>query len=256
MSVSWKGSISFGLIYIPIGLYIATSEERIGFNMLHNKCNHRIKYKKVCEFCDEEIRHNDIVKGYNYKEDKYVIFDDSDFEKIKTAKDKSIDIVQFVDFNEIDSIFYEKSYYIIPLGAEKAYALLKQALKDTNKVGIAKAVLGTKESLVAIRMSGDNLLLNTLYFLNEIRPIQQPVNTNVELIQNEVDLAKMLIDNMTSSFKPETYHNEYNEKLKLAIKQKIKGKEISVAKEEQPNNIINLMDALQKSVRNTQGPRV
>ncbi len=255
MAVSWKGSISFGLIYIPVSLYIATRDESIGFNMLHKECHTRIRYKKVCEFCDIEVKSSDIVKGYNYDENKYVVFTDDDFEKIKTPKDKSINIVQFVDISEIDPVFYEKAYYVVPNGGEKAFELLKQALYETNKVGIAKVVFGTKESLVALRVAHDKMLLNTLYFINEIKSVQAPY-VNIELNQAEVDLAKQLIKQMTSTFVPEKYHDEYQERLKLAIEQKIQGEEIMIPKEKETQNIINLMDALQESLKMTAGTRV
>lgn len=254
MGLSWKGSISFGLIYIPINLYIATREESIGFNMLHKNCHTRIRYKKVCEFCDEEVKSGDIVKGYNYEADKYVIFESDDFEKIKSTKDKSINILQFVDINEIDPVFYEKAYYIVPNGGERAFELLKQALIETNKVGIAKVVFGTKETLVALRVNHDNMILNKLFFANEIKSVQVPY-VNIDVNPQEVDLAKMLIKQMTSAFNPDIYHDEYQEKLKLAIEQKIQGEEIIIPNEIAENNIINLMDALKESITNV-GQRV
>ncbi|QVK17325.1 Ku protein [Mycoplasmatota bacterium] len=255
MGVSWKGSISFGLIYIPVSLYVATRKESIGFNMLHKDCHMRIHYKKVCDYCDKEVKSNDIVKGYNYEDDKYVIFTNDDLEKIKTPKDKNIHILQFVDISEIDPVFYEKAYFIVPNGGEKAYELLKKALSETNKVGIAKVVFGTKETLVALRVAHDKMILNTLYFVQEINSIQVPY-INIDLNQAEVDLAKQLIMQMVEPFSPEKYHDEYLEKLKVAIEQKIEGKEISVPKEKEEKNIINLMDALQESIKQTTQTRV
>jgi DNA end-binding protein Ku len=249
MGVSWKGSISFGLVYIPIHLYVAADENNVSFNQLHDKCKHRINYKKVCPICNEEVKQENIVKGYNYEDDKYVIFNEDDFEKIKTAKDKSINIIQFVNLSEIDTIFYEKSYYVVPDGGEKAFELLKKAMSETNKVGVAKAVLGTKESLIALRMSGNNMILNTMFFIDEIKNVQTPY-MNIELNQSEIDLAKQLISNMTSAFKPEQFHDDYIEKLKSAITQKIEGNEITETQEPQ-TNVINLMDALQASLKAT-----
>ncbi len=254
MAVSFKGSISFGLIYIPISLYVATKADHISFNMLHNECHTRIRYKKVCEFCDEEVKSSDIVKGYHYEDGKYVIFSNDDFEKIKTPKDKSIDIIQFVDIKEIDPVFYEKTYYVVPNGGEKAFELLKKALKDTKKVGIAKVVLGTKETLVALRVAHDKMLVNTLYFANEIKNVETSY-MNVELNQQEVDLAKQLIMQLSKPFEPEKFHNEYQEKLKKAIEQKIQGEEITVPQEKEDQSIINLMDALQESLKKTHQPR-
>jgi DNA end-binding protein Ku len=255
MGVSWKGSISFGLIYIPISLTVATRDDHISFNMLHEKCHNRIKYKKICDYCDEEVKTNDIIKGYQYEENKYVIFNDDDLEKIKTEKDKSINIVQFVDLSEIDTVFYDKSYYVVPSGGERAFELLKQAMSETNKVGIAKVVFGSKESLVALRVDGDKMVLNKLFFADEIQHYQAPY-ASIEVNQGEVDLAKQLIGNLTKPFQPEVFHDEYNERVKHAIEEKIQGKEISEPVEATDNNIINLMEALQESLKATEGPRV
>lgn len=255
MAVSWKGSISFGLIYIPINLFVATKENNINFNMLHEECLSRIRYKRVCENCGREVSSEEIVKGYNYETDKYVVFSNDDFEKIKSPKDKTINILQFVDISEIDPILYNKAYYIVPTGAEIAYALLKQALIETNKVGIAKVVLGTKENLVALRVIQDKMILNTLYFIEEIKSVQLP-EINVNINQTELDLAKQLIKHMTKSFEVEKFHNEYLERVKEAIEQKIHGKEISVVKDKEDTNIINLMDALQESIKLINQPRV
>lgn len=247
MGVSYKGSISFGLIYIPISLQLAAEESHVSFNMLHNKCNNRVNYKKICPVCNEEVKQDGIVKGYEYQDDKYVIMEDDDFEKIKTPKNKSISIEQFVNLNEIDPIFYEKSYYVVPEGGEKAFELLKATMKSENKVGIAKSVLSTKESLIALRVHEDHMIVSTMFFVDELRSApSSPVN--IEVNQSEVDLAKQLLQNMTSPFKPEIYHDEYQEKLEQAIEQKINGQEITVPIEDGKNNVIDLMEALQQSL--------
>ena len=216
--------------------------------MLHKGCGGRINYKKVCSLCGKEMSKDDIVKGYNYEQGKYVVMDDDEFEMLKTPKNKSITIEQFVSLNEIDPIFYEKSYYVQPSGGEKAFELLKQAMSQENKVGIAKTVLGTKESLVALRVSNGNMLLNTLFFVNELRsaPATPP---GIEVASAEVEMARMLINSMTAAFIPESFHDEYQEKLKQAIEQKINGQEIITPQQEQPSNVIDLMEALQASLK-------
>lgn len=253
MAASWKGSISFGLVYIPINLYTAAGESSVSFNQLHKKCGSRIQYKKICPVCNEEVGPGDLIKGYQYEKGKYVTFTDEDLEKIKTEKDKSITISQFVDLQEIDPVYYEKAYYVVPDGGEKAFQLLLRAMSETNKVGIAKVVLGSKETLVALRAAGGNMLLNTLFFQDEIKPIQlqfAPAEQNPA----EVELAKQLIGSMVSKFEPQAYHDAYKEKLKTAIAQKVGGQEITVP-EEKPSNVINLMDALQESLKRTQAGR-
>ncbi len=245
MGASYKGAIEFGLIYIPVNLTTAVSEQTIGFNLIHKKTGERIRYKKTCESCEGEVRPEEIVKGYNYEGDRYVLFEDSDFEKIKTEKDKNIHIIQFIDISEINTVYFDKAYYVMPSGAFKAFSLLKRAMKETNKAGIAKAVLGTKEKLIALRPDRENMILNTLYFASEVKTAQ-PVQ-DVAAEPAELELAKTLIQNMTLPFKPEEYRDEYNEKLRAAIEQKIRGQEIT-AVSEKPAKVIDLMEALKQSI--------
>lgn len=251
MAVAHKGAISFGLVHIPVDLYIATSDSGVAFNQLHKDCKQRIKYKKTCPTCNiNDLKPEDIVKGYEYEKGKYVIMNDEDFEKLKTEKDKIINILLFADLDEIDPIFFEKTYYVVPDGSDKAYALLKTALESEHKVAVAKTVIGTKEHLATIRPARDGLLLETMYFLEEIKAIPKPF-TSIEINQSELDMAKMLVNNMTGDFKPELYKDEYIQRVKEAIQQKINGKEIVKAEPQQKGNVIDLMEALKKSVEAT-----
>lgn len=251
MAVAHKGAISFGLVHIPVDLYTATQNSGVSFNQLHKDCKQRIKYKKSCPNCNiNELKSEDIIKGFEYEKGKYVIMEDDDFEKIKTEKDKSITILHFSDLNEIDPIFFEKSYYLVPNGSDKAYALLKSALESEHKIAVAKTVIGTKENLVTIRPTKDGLLLETMYYLEEIKAIPKAY-LNVEINQAELEMAKMLINNMTSEFKPELYRDEYTEKVIEAIQQKINGQEIVEEKQQVKSNVIDLMEALKQSVQAT-----
>ncbi len=251
MAVAHKGAISFGLVHIPVDLYTAIQDSGVSFNQLHKVCKQRIKYKKVCPTCNiADLKSEDIIKGYEYEKGKYVVMEDEDFEKIKTEKDKLINILHFADLNEIDPIFYEKAYYVVPNGSDKAYALLKAALESEHKVAIAKTVLGTKEKLVTIRPAKEGLLIETMYFLEEIKAIPKAY-AQVEVNQAELDMAKMLINNMTSEFKPELYKDTYTEKVKEAIAQKIEGQEIVEERVEEKSNVIDLMEALKRSVEAT-----
>ncbi|MGI6701865.1 MAG: Ku protein [Christensenellales bacterium] len=243
---NWKGSISFGLIYIPISLQIAAQEERVSFNQLHKDTLKRIRYLKTCEGC-KDVRQSDIVKGYEYEKDKYVIFSDEDFEKLKTEKNKSIMIEQFVNLSEIDPIYYERAYYVIPQGAEKAFELLKKAMSEENKVGIAKAVFGEKENLVALRVINKEMVLNTLFFHYEIKK-SQAKEININLDDKELKLAKQIIGSMTAPFEPEKYTDSYRERLLQAIDMKIKGEEIVKTEDKKLNIAIDLMDALTRSL--------
>lgn len=249
MAYSYKGAMTFGLVYIPIQLSLSVKEHDIGFNMLEKKTKSRVKYKKTCVDCNnKEVKSTDIVKGYQYEKDKYVIFTNEDFEKIKTKRDKQITIEQFVDLAEVDPIYYDKAYYVKPVGAVKAFNVLLKAMEAENKAGIAKTVLGTKETLLMLRAYKGQMFASTLFFHAEVQ--KPPEIAKSKLSKQEVDLAKNLISQMTAPFKPEKYKDEYYLKLQKAIKKKIAGHEIVEAKNEEvvPSKVINLMDALKKSL--------
>ena len=249
MAYSFSGAITFGLVYIPINLKVSVKENTQGFNMIDKKTMSRIKYKKTCVDCDnKEVKNENIVKGYEYEKDKYVIFTDSDFEKIKSPKDNNIDIIQFVDLKEIDPIYFDKTYYVVPKGSDKAFSVLLQALEKQKKAGIAKTVFGTKDTLLLIRAKNGKMLLNTMYFYEEIQ--EAPTVKKATVTAKELELASTLINQMTGKFEPEKFKDEYNEKLKKAIKNKIAGKKVvSVTKKEAPIKVINIMDALKKSIK-------
>ncbi len=251
MAYSYKGSISFGLVYIPVTLHNSIKENDIGFYMIDKKTMSRVKYKKTCSACDgREVKQEDIVKGYEYEEGKYVIFEEADFEKIKTKKDKNITIERFVKLDEVDPLYFDRPYYVNPTGAEKAFAVLLEAMEDENKAAIAKTVLGTKETLILIRSKDGQMLLNTLFFEDEVT--KNPTKDIKEKgSAAELKMAKAIIDGMTGEFNPEEYKDEYREKVQQAIEQKIAGKEIVSAKEKNTTTVANLMDALTKSLELT-----
>lgn len=251
MAFSYKGAISFGLVYIPITLVACIKNNDIGFNMIDKKTMSRVKYKKTCVDCDDrEVKNEDIVKGYQYEKDKYVIFEDADFEKIKTQKDKTIAIEQFIDLKDVDPIYFDKAYYVQPAGADKAFCLLLEAIKKQKKAGIAKTVLGTKETLVLLRAQDDKMMLSTMFFYEEVQ--QCPAHKEVKLNKKELELAASLIQQMSGKFKPENYKDEYNQRVIKAINQKIAGNKIVKSHQEKaPTRVINIMEALQKSLQNT-----
>lgn len=245
-----KTSISFGLVYIPVTLQNAVKNNDIGFHLLHRKHHSRISYKKTCPECEGDVPAKDIVKGYEYEDGKYVIFDEEDFEKIKTKKDKTIVIDTFVDAKEIDPIYYDKAYYVKPAaGAERAFNLLLLALSGEGKVGIAKTVLGTKDCIVALRARGSDMVLSTMYFQEEIQPSLYAVNPQ-SVSEKELALAKSIIQNMAGQFDIGRFKDEYREKIVKAIEQKVAGKEIVAPREEDSRvNVLSLMDALEKSLQ-------
>lgn len=248
MAYSYKGSISFGLVYIPVTLHSTIKENDIGFNMIDKKTMSRVKYKKTCADCEgREVKQQDIVKGFEYEDGKYVIFEESDFEKIKTKK-------EFVNLSEVDPLYYDKPYYVAPTGAEKAFSVLLTAMEQEGKAAIAKTVLGTKETLILIRAKDGQMLLNTLFFEEEVTK-----NPAKEIIEKgntaELKMAKAIIEGMTGEFKPEEYRDEYRQKVQEAIERKIAGKEIVTPKEKGIGTVANLMDALTKSLELTQKPK-
>lgn len=244
----FKGAISFGFVYIPITLSRSVKPHDIGFHLLDKKTMSRIQYKKTCVDCqNREVKNEDIVKGYKYEKDKYVLFSEDDFKKMKSSQDKDIVIQQFIDVKEIDPIYFEKSYYAIPTGAEKAFQVLLQALEKTQKAGLAKTVLGNKETLLFLHAREGSMIVTTLYFQNEMQKKPEIKKTRVD--KKEVELAIHLVEQMSGPFAIEKYKDEYHEKVKKAIKRKIAGQEIIETKEKKtPIATVNLMEALKKSL--------
>lgn len=253
MGISYKGAISFGLVYIPITMYNVIKNNDISFNLIEKNTMSRIKYKKTCLDCNnQEVKSEDIVKGYEYEEGKYVIFEYDDFEKIKSKKDKNITIEQFVNLSNIDPIYYDKAYYVVPnSGASKAFALLKTAMEKENKVGIAKTVLGTKETLIALRVKDGKMYLNTMFFNDEVQTNPYEVE-KVQIDKQELSLATTLINSMTKPFNPINYVNEYRQKIEKAIQTKISGQEIVFKDEPEGHQLLDLMTALEQSLKNIQ----
>lgn len=248
MAVAHKSAISVGLLYIPVGLYKTTRDIGISFNQLCKNTHERVKYKKYCPSCDKEISNDEIIKGYEYEKGHYVTFTQDELEKIKTKKDKTIHIEHFAKMSEIDNILFDKDYYLVPeKGAEKPYELLRQSLLSKKEVGIAKTVLGTIEHLLVIYPTKDCMIGKILFYQEEIQEMPKS-QIKVDITKQELDMAKMLIDSMTKEFEIENYHDEYQEKLREAIMTKIKGNEIVSSDNDSQNNIIDLMEALQKSV--------
>ena len=255
MAYSYTGSISFGLVYIPVTLHSAVKDNSIGFNMIDKKTMSRVKYKKTCADCDgREVKQEDIVKGFEYEDGKYVIFENNDFDKLTSKKDKNITIEKFVNLSEVDPIYFDKPYYVVPTGAEKAFAVLLAAMEQEERAAVAKTVLGTKETLILIRARGGQMLLNTLFFEEEItsNPAKEVKERGSEA---ELKMAKALIEGMSGKFDPSDYKDEYRRKVQEAIERKISGKEIVSPKESGSDKMIDLMEALTKSLELAQKPK-
>ncbi|MCM3588051.1 Ku protein [Mesobacillus maritimus] len=259
MHTMWKGSISFGLVNIPIKLHTATEDKDIKLRNLHKKCNSPIKYEKVCSVCEEELNPDDIVKAYEYTKGKFVVLEEEELENLrKENEDKAVEIIDFVKMEEIDPIYYNRSYYISPNeGGGKAYSLLRKALQETAKVGLAKIIIRAKEQLALVRVYENTLVMETIHFPDEVRNAADvpSVPTEDKVTEKELDTAKMLIDQLTTEFNPEKYTDEYRTALLELIESKRTGQETVTAKEKEPvTNVTDLMAALQASIDRTKPP--
>ncbi|MGI6453276.1 MAG: Ku protein [Syntrophomonadaceae bacterium] len=253
MKTLWKGAISFGLVNIPVKMYVATEKKDIKFHYLHKECMSPVKYQKYCANCQRELTTEEIVRGYEYRKGNYVIINEEDLDRIPLEDTKTIDILDFVDLNQVDPIYFDKSYYLEPSqGGEKAYSLLVQAIEKTAKTAIARIIIRTKQSLAALRVKDRVLVLETIFYPDEIRPASS-LNTGVEqtkLHENEIKMAVNLIENLSTDFQPEKYTNEYRSALWELVEAKIAGKEIvTPAPSEGENNVVDLLEALKASVK-------
>jgi DNA end-binding protein Ku len=246
----WKGAISFGLVTIPVSVYPATEEKTLRFNQLHDEDGGRVRMKRVCSIDGEEVGYEHIVKGYEYEKDRYVILTDEDFEAIPVESSRAIDIQQFVELEEIDPMQYKKSYYLVPeeTGA-KAYALLREALNRSGKVGIAKVSFRDKEHLAALRFRDEAFVLETMYWPDEIREADfGGVDVSAKIRPNELEMAQTLIDNLTADWDPAEFKDEYREAMLRIVEAKINGEEIEIVEAEPTAKVVDLMEALKASV--------
>ncbi|MBI2238173.1 MAG: Ku protein [Actinobacteria bacterium] len=246
----WKGAISFGLVTIPVAVYPATEEKSLRFNQLHDADGGRVRYKRVCEKDGQEVDYEHIVKGYEVEKDRYIVLTDEDLDKVPVESSRAIDIVQFVDLDEIDPILFKKSYYLVPdeTGA-KAYALLRRALSDENKVGIAKVSFRDKEHLAALRFKDRVFVLETMYWPDEIRAADfETLDTGSKVRPQEVEMARTLIGNLTEPWNPEAFRDEYRDALLEIVEKKIAGEEIEVVEQAPAAKVVDLMEALKASV--------
>ena len=249
----WKGSLSFGLVTIPIRLFTAIDEKNVSFNQLRESDHSRIGYQRVAKADGKEVPYDEIVKGYEYEPDRYVVFDPDELEALKPASSRTIDIMQFVPLEQIDPIYFDRPYYLAPDPAgAKAYGLLAHAMKDKNSVAICKVTLRDKEYLATLRLRDDVFVLETMHWPDEIRSAslsEFDIDEIPEPRKQEVQMAEALIENLTEDFDPSQYHDEYRDRVLEAVKQKVEGQEITVMDDgEEPAAVVDLMEALRQSV--------
>jgi DNA end-binding protein Ku len=257
MKTIWKGAISFGLVTIPVKLYPATEEKSLHFNQLHAADNGRIRYKRVCSVCGEEVSYQDIVKGYEYEKDHYVTLTDEELRALPVPTARSIEIERFVESEQIDPIYFQRSYYVVPDGTGlKAYHLLREAIGDDGKVALARIALREKEHLATLRLRDNVLVLETMYWPDEIRaPRFDELDEEVELRPQEIRMARSLIDSLTDDFQPEEFHDAYRAALEDVVAKKVQGEEITFVEEAEPSKVVDLMEALRASVEAAKSSR-
>jgi DNA end-binding protein Ku len=259
MRAIWKGSISFGLVNIPIALYPATRKEEFKFRLLRAADHSPVNYKRVAEKDGKEVPWSQIVKGYEYEKGKFVVLNEKDFQRVDLEATQTVDIQDFVDIEEIDPMYFYKPYYLEPQkGGDKAYVLLREALADGKKVGIAKVVIKTRQYLAGVKALKHALVLELMHFAEELADAEKlNVPKKLEVGKREKEMAKALVDSMTSKWNPEKYHDDYREALMEVIEEKVEsgGKEI----EEKPKakkewtKVIDLVAVLQESLAKSQG---
>ncbi|WP_298471609.1 Ku protein [uncultured Psychrobacillus sp.] len=259
MHTVWKGSISFGLVNIPVKLHTATDNKDIKLRQLHKECMKPISYKKVCEGCSEEVKPEDIVRAYEYSKNKFVVLDEEELEKLrKENEDKAVQIIDFVKLEEIDPIYFEKSYFLAPdSGGSKAYSLLRKALEESGKIGVAKIIIRAKEQLAVVRVYKELLVMETIHFPDEVRKASDVPNIPLDqtVVQKELETALLLVEQLTTEFNPEKYTDDYRTALmELIEEKKVSSPPIETDSKQQPaatSNVTDLMAALQASLDKT-----
>lgn len=250
----WKGSVSFGLVNIPVRLFAATEKKSVRFRYLHEPCRTPLEYRKICPTCNKEIAMEEIVKGYEYDKGRFVVIEESDFARIPAETDRTIAIVDFVRSEEVDPLYYDRSYYLAPgETGEKAFQLLMQSMDEAGMVAIIRIVLRSRQALGVLRVYRDSLALETMFYPDEVRPTEELPhwNRDLKVQENELAMARQLITNLTAPFSPEKYTDEYRAALLEIIDGKIKGEEVFIASAPEKGEVIDLAEALKASVEAT-----
>lgn len=261
MHTIWKGSISFGLVNIPVKLHAATDNRDIQLRQLHKECHSPINYQKVCSVCEKEVSNEEIIKAYEYAKNKFVVLDEEELERLKKEnEEKAVEIMDFVRLDEIDPIYFEKSYFLAPdANGSKAYALLRKALQDSGKIGVAKIMIRSKEQLAVLRVYEQALIMETIHFPDEVRRVTDVPNlpSDEQIVPKELETALLLVDQLTTDFDPTKYTDDYRTALMELIETKQAGeKTVHPAEPRQtpPTHVTDLMTALQASLEKTKKP--
>ncbi|GAA4872342.1 Ku protein [Paenibacillus vulneris] len=251
MHTVWKGAISFGLVHVPVKMFSATEDKDISMRYIHKECTTPLNFVRKCMTCEREVQWEEIARGYEYEPGAFVLFEKDELEKLNGEVTKEIKILDFVQLTDIDPIYFQKTYYLAPNETGgNAYNLLLEAMRQSGKIGIAKVSIRSKSSLAAIRVIDNCIAMETIFFPDEIRSIDQVPNLPEQINVNdkELQMAKMLIEQLSTPFEPEKYKDDYREAVLRAIEQKVNGQQVSVAPEPHKTNVIDLMSALQASL--------
>jgi DNA end-binding protein Ku len=250
----WSGVLAFGLVNVPVGLYSSTVDRQMRFHQIHKGTSHRIRYRKVDEVTGEEVPNDEIVSGYDTGEGEYVVVDRDELKAAAPGRSELMEISDFVELGDIDPMYFRQSYYLAPRGkgADRAYALLRRAMEETGQAGVATVVLRDREHLVVVRPAGDALVVEALYFADEVKDAHDVVGdlpADDTFADRELAIAKQLIESLSVDWEPERYHDTYRERVEALIEEKRKGGSVAAIAEDKPRtNVIDLMAALEESV--------
>lgn len=251
----WKGHLTFGLVSFPVRLFSAARGETISFNMLHKQDHSRIKQVIYCQAEDKAVPRSELVKGYEYEKDHYVEIDDEEIKKVAPKTAKVMELLEFVKAEQVDPIYLESSYYMAPdEGGEKPYALLFEALRETKYFGIAKIAMHNREHIVILRPNGKGVVLHTMFYADEIRQVDEFRTDTSQVKENELALAKMLIESLTAEFEPQKYQDTYRANLQAMIQAKLEGQQIVATPAPHIAPVIDIMEALKKSLAEQKKP--
>jgi DNA end-binding protein Ku len=250
----WKGHVTFGLITIPVRLYAAARSERVSFNQLHKQCHTRLKQPLFCPTCNRNVERSEVEKGFEHEKDQYVLFGEDELEKIAPPSASAMEILEFVNLAEVDPLYYDASYLVVPEEAgRKAYRLLVKAMEDSGFAAIAKLYMHQREYTVILRPRADGLTLHTMFYPNEIREVTEYGQTDgTEVKAQELKLAQQLLGSLAGKFTPENYSDQYQQRVKDLIEAKLKGQTVTVAPQAKLAPVIDLMEALKKSISERQ----
>ncbi len=261
MRAIWKGSVGFGLVTVPIALYPALHREDIKFSLLRGKDLSPVNYKRVAATDGKEVEWGEIVKGYEYEKGKYVVLKDEDFARVDIEATQTVDIINFVDLDEVSPLLFSKPYFMQPeKTGQKAYVLLRDALRKSNRIAIARVVIKTRQHLAAVKPQDEGLMLELMHFPDEVREVSEFVTPKEsKLAPNEMKMALQLIDSMTEAWKPELYSDDYRDALQKVIDEKVAsgGKKLPAekARSKRPSNVIDLVSVLQQSIEESSGKK-